>query len=283
MGKLEFVTGHGTRNDFVLLPDADGTVGLTAELVTALCDRRAGIGADGVLRVIRSAKHPDAVRYAGDAEWFMDYWNADGSVAEMCGNGLRVYSRYLLDAGLITGERFTVATRSGVCPVRVTGGEIAVGLEVPRLLGPSVATADGREYPGTAVTTGNPHLVCLVDDLAPIDLSAPPGHDPAVFPDGVNVEFVEAAGSWQSPLPRPLRVRMRVYERGAGETESCGSGACAVAAVVLRRADQRSAGTVIVDVPGGRLTVTLDADRCWLGGPAVLVARGTVDPRQLPR
>lgn len=271
-GRLAFAIGHGTGNDFVILPDPDGRMALTPALVAALCDRRRGIGGDGVLRVVRAAKHPDAAGYAGEAEWFMDYWNADGSCAEMCGNGVRVFTRYLIDSGLadVDPAGLPLATRAGVVRAVVGDREIAAALAQPRIGGTSTATVDGQAFAGTVVDCGNPHLVCtgLADDqLSTLDLARAPGYDPAVFPAGVNVEFV-------APVAE-LHVRMRVYERGSGETLSCGSGACAVAAAVLRDAGL-DAGTVTVDVPGGRLTVTLDGDTCWLAGPAVIVATGTL-------
>jgi diaminopimelate epimerase len=268
---MEFAKGHGTGNDFVILPDPDGRLALTPALVAAVCDRRRGIGADGVLRVVRSAKHPDASGYAGEAEWFMDYWNADGSIAEMCGNGVRVFTRYLVDAGLASADPggLPLATRAGVVRARVGEQEISAGLAPPRLGGPSTATVDGQDFSGTVVDCGNPHLVCTGlsgDRLSTLDLSRPPGYDASVFPSGVNVELVSTVAE--------RHVRMRVHERGSGETLSCGSGACAVAAVVLRDAGLDT-GTVTVDVPGGRLVVTLDGDACWLAGPAVIVATGT--------
>jgi diaminopimelate epimerase len=271
-GRLAFAKGHGTGNDFVILPDPDGRLALTPALVAALCDRRRGIGGDGVLRVVRAAKHPDAAGYAGEAEWFMDYWNADGSCAEMCGNGVRVFTRYLVDSGLadVGPAGLPLATRAGVVRAVVGDREIAAALALPRIGGSSMATVDGQTFTGTVVDCGNPHLVCtgLADDqLSTLDLSRPPGYDPAAFPAGVNVEFV-------SPVAE-LHVRMRVYERGSGETLSCGSGACAVAAAVLGEADLDD-GTVTVDVPGGRLTITLDGEACWLAGPAVIVATGTL-------
>ncbi|ROT32864.1 diaminopimelate epimerase [Micromonospora sp. HM5-17] len=275
---MQFTKGHGTGNDFVILPDPDGQLELTAAVVAALCDRRRGIGADGVLRVVRAAKHPEAVAYAGTAEWFMDYRNADGSLAEMCGNGVRVFARYLTAHGLAgpVGGTLPVATRAGVVRVEVRAGELAVDLGVPRITGRGVATVGGLTLPGTAVDCGNPHLVCVLPanvELAALDLTRMPGFDAALFPTGVNVEFVNPA---EPVAGADLHVRMRVHERGSGETLSCGSGACAVAAVVLRDAGRR-AGVVAVDVPGGRLTVTVDERTCWLAGPAVLVARGEVD------
>ncbi|OLB80057.1 MAG: diaminopimelate epimerase [Actinobacteria bacterium 13_2_20CM_2_71_6] len=271
---MRFAKGHGTGNDFVVLPDPDGALDLTPDLVRRLCDRRFGIGGDGVLRVVRSAKHPDAVHLAGEAGWFMDYHNADGSLSEMCGNGVRVFARYLTGTGLVDAAVFPIATRAGVVTALVAEDEIAVDM-VPPVLGPPSSARhhrSGRDFPGTSVSVGNPHLVCPVDDLASLDLSAPPGLDPRLFPDGANVEFVVPA----EPVPDvDLHVRMRVYERGSAETLSCGSGAVAVAAVAIRDAGL-VAGTVAVDLPGGRLTVVLAPDRCALAGPAVIVATGEV-------
>jgi diaminopimelate epimerase len=272
---MRFAKGHGTGNDFVILPDPDGRLPLTPAFVAALCDRRRGIGGDGVLRVVRSTAHPDATG-AGSAEWFMDYWNADGSHAEMCGNGVRVYARYLVESGLAAAEgRWTLATRAGVVPVTI-GNEISAGLALPKVYGESTADIAGRRLGGTAVDVGNPHLVCPVDEptLDGLDLSTAPAYDSQVFPAGVNVEFA-AAGS--PPAGADLYRRMRVFERGSGETLSCGSGACAVAAVALDHAGLGT-GVVVVDVPGGRLTVTTTDSHCWLAGPAVIVAHGELDP-----
>lgn len=269
---MRFIKGHGTGNDFVLLPDPDGALELTSGLVRALCDRRTGIGADGVLRVVRAAKHPDAAAMAGDAEWFMDYWNADGSLAEMCGNGSRVFARYLISEGLASPGSFALATRAGVKAVKAGAtGDVTVDMGPPRFLGGSYATIGGRPVDGVGVSMGNPHLVCGVGaaELAEADLGQPPEVDAALFPDGVNVELVTPVGRHH--------VRLRVHERGSGETASCGTGACAAAAVALRTAGEGS-GDVVVDVPGGRLTVTLDGRTSWLAGPAVLVADGSVDP-----
>jgi diaminopimelate epimerase len=275
---VPFAKGHGTHNDFVILPDPDGTLPLTAARVAALCDRRGGIGGDGLLRVVRCSRHPDAVRYAGEAEWFMDYWNADGSIAEMCGNGIRVYLRYLLAAGLAGGDKVTVATRSGPRTGLVGPDAIAVDMGTPRLLGTTSATIRAEGFPGVAVDAGNPHLVCPLRTgdtagLAALDLTRAPGVDAGIFPSGANVEFVT-----ELPDPAPGADRhaaMRVYERGAAETASCGSGAVAAAAVILREAD-RDSGTVAIDVPGGRLTATLTHGSCRLAGPAEIIATGTL-------
>jgi diaminopimelate epimerase len=273
---LSFAKGHGTENDFVVLPDPDGALDVGAELVRALCDRRAGIGGDGLLCVVRAAAHPEGRAQAGEAEWFMDYRNADGSIAEMCGNGVRVFARYLYESGLVALGRLTVATRAGVREVMLAEDAVTVDMGAPVVGAASTATLGGVTYTGRSVSMGNPHLVCRGDlDLAGLDLTRGPGFDREVFPDGVNVEFV---------VDRPdavpgadLHLAMRVHERGVGETRSCGTGACAVAAAVL--ADHgRDRGVVAVDVPGGRVTVTLDGVTSLLTGPAVIVAQGVLDP-----
>src|SRR5689334_17761449 len=135
MDRVFFTKGHGTGNDFVILPDPDGALELTPSLVAALCDRHRGIGADGVLRVVRSAKHPEGAGFAADAEWFMDYWNADGSIAEMCGNGVRVFTRYLVENGLVVPaeDGVPIATRAGVVLAVVGSPTIAVRMRTPRV------------------------------------------------------------------------------------------------------------------------------------------------------
>jgi diaminopimelate epimerase len=264
---LRFVKGHGTQNDFVILPDPDGRLELSPELVAAICDRRAGVGADGVLRVVPAKLCPEVADQAGAAEWFMDYRNADGSVAEMCGNGVRVFARYLVEAGLAAPGELGVATRAGVRRVRLgPSGDVTVDMGLPRVFGTSRAVLAGREYPGVCVDVGNPHLACLTDEpVAGIDLTRPPSFDPAVFPQGVNVELLNRAGE--------RRVAMRVYERGSGETRSCGTGTVA-AAVAAARAAGETTGEWAVEVPGGEVRVTLAEHTAFLTGPAVLVAEG---------
>jgi len=275
MDRVLFTKGHGTGNDFVILGDPDGALDLTPGLVAALCDRHRGIGADGVLRVVRSAKHPDGAGYAGEAEWFMDYWNADGSIAEMCGNGVRVFTRYLVANGLAAPgpEGLLVATRAGVVRPLVGPETISVHMSTPRVYAASTATVGPLTFPGVAVDCGNPHLVCGLHGSPPLsslDLHVAPGFDRALFPAGVNVEFTMRGAPVEGA---DLHVHMRVYERGSAETLSCGTGACAVAAVALRDAGLDS-GTVALDVPGGRLTIAIDGERCVLTGPAVIVATG---------
>lgn len=277
---MEFVLGHGTENDFVLLPDPDGALDLTPDLVAALCHRRRGLGGDGVLRVVRTgtAVARDALTAAGvdagDAAWFMDYRNADGSLAEMCGNGVRVFARHLVDTGLAAPGTFGVATRAGVRTVELgASGDVTVDMGPARVGPASVALVAGEKYAGVAVDVGNPHLACvlpaadahlLVDTL---DLTVAPEHDAVLFPGGVNVEFL-------TPLVDG-RTRLRVHERGSGETRSCGTGTVAGAVAALL-ADGRDRGTVVVDTPGGLLRVDVTADSTFLSGPAVLVARGEV-------
>jgi diaminopimelate epimerase len=265
---IDFVKGHGTRNDFVLLPDADGTLDLTAELAIALCDRRAGIGADGVLRVVKATADPDATAMAGEATWFMDYRNADGSLSETCGNGLRVFARYLVDAGLADPGQFAIATRGGVVAVWAdVDGDVTVDMGAPTISPGTTAAVGDQVFEGVAVSMGNPHLVCVTDtDVASLDLNTMPDVDVLAFPEGVNVEFVNIVGE--------RHAVMRVHERGSGETQSCGSGACAVVAA-LAAIDGVDTGEFVVDVPGGRLTVAFDdAGHLLLRGPAVLVAEG---------
>jgi diaminopimelate epimerase len=211
---------------------------------------------------------------AGPAEWFMDYRNADGSIAEMCGNGLRVFARYLLEHGLAAGPSFAVATRSGIRQVRAEpDGQITVDMGPVTVLGPGRAVIGGVTRDGLRVSVGNPHLACLVDDaLDKFDLAAPPGLDPADFPDGGNVELVRRTG--------PDAISMRVHERGSGETRSCGTGAvaAAAAAAALFSATKTAPRQWHVTVPGGQLLVTLEAGTSWLTGPAVIVAEGELDP-----
>lgn len=280
---VAFLKGHGTENDFVIVPDPENALDLTPGVVTRLCDRRAGIGGDGLLHVVRSAAHPDARDMADEAEWFMDYRNADGSVAEMCGNGVRVFARYLQHAGHLTAGDVAVATRGGVKLVHLAkNGDVTVSMGRARLPEDGVTvTVDGRSWPARNVNMGNPHAVAFVEDLDHAgDLFTEPPYTPAaVYPDGVNIEFVADRG--------PRHVAMRVHERGAAETRSCGTGACAVAVAAARRdgADPAETGTPVtytVDVLGGTLVITERPDgEIEMTGPAVIVAEGRIDPAWL--
>ncbi|MBO4255891.1 diaminopimelate epimerase [Streptomyces griseorubiginosus] len=288
--RIAFLKGHGTENDFVIVPDPENTIELPPAAVAALCDRRAGIGGDGLLHVVRSAAHPEARHMASEAEWFMDYRNGDGSVAEMCGNGVRVFARYLQRAGHVAEGDLAVATRGGVKTVHIAKtasgsgsvGDITVGMGKALLPEGDVTVRVGeRSWPARNVNMGNPHAVAFVDDLAHAgNLYAPPPFSPAsAYPDGVNVEFVVDRG--------PRHVALRVHERGSGETRSCGTGACAVAVATARRdgADPAVTGTPVtytVDVPGGTLVITERPDgEIEMTGPAVIVAEGEIDAEWL--
>lgn len=276
---MEFVKGHGTENDFVVLPDPDGELDLDGDagtLIRALCHRRRGLGADGVLRVVRAGT-PVAISalaqagvVPGEADWFMDYRNGDGSLAEMCGNGIRVFARYLVDAGFVAPGVHPIATRAGVRAVDVgRDGDVTVDMGPARIGPTSVAVVGGREFPGIAVDVGNPHLACVLsadlDALDALDLGPVPSYDAELFPLGVNVEVL-------SPLVEGA-TWLRVHERGSGETRSCGTGTVAGGVAALRAAD-REVGEVVVHTPGGRLVVGVTPDTTSLTGPAVLVARG---------
>jgi diaminopimelate epimerase len=281
--RIAFLKGHGTENDFVIVPDPENAIDLSPAAVAALCDRRAGIGGDGLLHVVRSAAHPEARDMAAEAEWFMDYRNGDGSIAEMCGNGTRVFARYLQRAGYVAEGDFAIATRGGVKAMHIAkDGDVTTGMGRARLPeGDVTMSVGGRSWPARNVNMGNPHAVAFVDDLAHAGgLHSPPPFSPAaVYPDGVNVEFVVDRG--------PGHVAMRVYERGAGETRSCGTGACAVAVAAARRdgADPAVTGThatYTVDVPGGTLVITERPDgQIEMTGPAVIVAEGEIDAEWL--
>jgi diaminopimelate epimerase len=273
---LRFVKGHGTENDFVLLPDPDGALDPTPGLVRALCDRRAGIGADGVLRVVPTEAVDEVAALAAQAAWFMDYRNADGGAVEMCGNGIRVFARYLVAAGLAPAGAIAIATRDGVKQVTVRGPNddviVDMGEAAPLDLGDVWVAVDDRRYLATTLSMGNPHAVVPVADLAEAGaLTAPPVLDPPdAFPDGVNVEFVLGRG--------PGRIAMRVHERGVGETRSCGTGACAAAVAAAGWWADPGPLRCLVEVPGGTLLVTRRPDgHVELSGNAVLVASGEVD------
>lgn len=282
---MKFAKGHGTQNDFVVLPDPQAQLSLTAQRVAALCDRRRGLGADGVLRVTtagaaRSAgvldRVPDGV---APGDWYMDYRNADGSVAQMCGNGVRVFAHYLRASGMESRDEFVVGSLAGPRPVVVhradaTSADISVDMGKANTLGSGgaafEATVGGRRFSGLAVDVGNPHLACVDPDLTPavlaaLDVAAPVSFDATQFPDGVNVEIVTA--------PADGAVHMRVHERGVGETRSCGTGTVAAAVAALAGAGAAT-GTLTVRVPGGEVVVTITDATSFLRGPSVLVAQG---------
>ncbi|MGV0792341.1 diaminopimelate epimerase [Mycolicibacterium sp. XJ1819] len=280
---MKFIKGHGTQNDFVLLPDLDGVLTLAPAAVAALCDRRRGLGADGVLRVTTAAaaqaagvfdRLPEGV--SGD-DWYMDYRNADGSLAQMCGNGVRVFAHYLRTSGLEGRDEFVIGSPAGPRPVVLhshdaTTADVTVEMGKANQLGTGEARVGGRAFAGLAVDVGNPHLACvdpaLTDDgLAALDVAAPVSFDRAQFPEGVNVEVLTA--------PTNGTVSMRVHERGVGETRSCGTGTVAAAVAALAHSGATT-GTMQVRVPGGEVSVTVTDASSYLRGPSVLVAHGEV-------
>lgn len=284
---IAFTKGHGTGNDFVIIADPAGDIDLSDAQVAALCDRRFGIGADGILRVVRSAAiREGAVAAASGAEWFMDYRNADGSAAEMCGNGIRVYVKYLLETGLAElpeGGALAIGTRAGVKPVSRPDDELEVDLGVFAIDADDVLVrAKGLPVarPGVGIDVGNPHIVVALpaeSELDGLDLTVQPILDPAP-PRGANIEFVVPS----DPLVHHGvgSIRMRVFERGVGETLSCGTGVAASALAVRYWAGAAAPDRWSVDVPGGTLGVRMfsapDGDHVALSGPATLVYSGEV-------
>ena len=286
---LRFTKGHGAGNDFVLVADPDGSLELNPAQRATLADRRFGIGADGVIRAVRSrsiAEGRALLETDEDAEWFMDYSNADGSVSEMCGNGIRVFARFLIEKQLITltpGQSIAIGTRAGVIDVHRLADGFAADLGRWRLDGgePLVRARDLEvARPGLGVNVGNPHVVVALatdDELAALDLAVPPVLEPAP-PAGANVEFVVPA----DPLVVDGigRIRMRVHERGSGETLSCGTGAVAAALAVRYWAGETAPHEWRVTVPGGVLGVRMfaaeDGEHVALYGPAELVYDGEI-------
>ena len=273
---IRFTKGHGTENDFVIVEDAEASFDPDAKWVARVCDRRAGIGADGLLRVVPTAAMPGYEQDAAEAPWFMDYRNADGSIAEMCGNGTRVFARYLVAHDLAKPGKFSIATRGGVKHMTVPedGGDITV--DMGRAVWPSESAevlVGDRWLPAVNVDMGNPHAVVFVDDVdqaGPLR-EAPQLRPAGVYPHGVNVEFVAPIGG--------KRVEMRVFERGSGETRSCGTGACAAMVAAARRDGAAPGSSYQVRVRGGVLDIVEHEDgRIEMTGPAVLVATGELLP-----
>lgn len=250
---MDFVKMEGLGNDFVVIA---GPAEVTAADVAAWCDRRRGVGADGVLEVSSLAGNRVGMRY----------WNADGSPSEMCGNGLRCVARYAAENGLVEGNEFTVVTPAGPRPARLRGGD-----RVRVLLGEPSCGAGSIEVEGMAVfpvEMGNPHAVMFVDDpaAAPVATLGPQLEMAAEFPAGTNVEFARVTD--------PGVIELRVWERGVGETLACGSGAAATA--YLAYTQGRVGESVTVQLPGGSLLVELDEAGAWIEGPANFVFSGSM-------
>lgn len=301
-GARTFLKAHGTGNDFLLYSDVEGTAPLTTDELVTLADRHLGIGADGVIRAVRTAAVAEVAGQADAAEWFMDYRNADGSVAEMCGNGLRVYVAYLEHEGLLTlddGAVTTIATRAGTLVVHKEGEEYAVEMGTWSVPGGEEAISDGFDVtvavagldeprPGLRIDLPNPHTVIALadaDELAAVDLTVVPRLEPEPA-DGSNVELVVPLGEREVELVDDDGtvvgtesigvVQMRVHERGVGETLSCGTGACAAALAMRIWFGDDAPTEWVVLVPGGQLRVRmLDDGVVELAGPVDLVAEVT--------
>jgi diaminopimelate epimerase len=282
LAELAFVKGHGTANDFILYNNENSSIHILPSQVVALCNRRSGLGADGVIGAVRTKNVDLPGIDHGSATWFMDHQNADGSYAEMCGNGARVFARYLVANGLETEKEFTISTRGGVRAVQLHP-DLTVSVEMgPALVAAPLASAPtqrihlatGEVLDSVGVFFPNPHAVCWVDqtDLSQLILREIPVAEPLdAFPDGMNVEF--------AAITAPGEISMRVFERGVGETQSCGTGACAVAWAARRSATRHEKQfDWKVSVPGGDLFVSenIETGGFTLRGAAELVARGRV-------
>ena len=283
--RLSVTKGHGTGNDFVVFADPDGQHDLSAQQVQGLTNRHTGIGGDGILRAAKTAQSPEVAHLLDQepgAVWFMDYRNADGSLAEMCGNGIRVFADFLVSTGLATltpGETLPIATRTGIRDVTVSAsGHYQVDLGRWALSGDDpLVHVPGLDVPrpSLGITVPNPHAVVILadsDELESLDLSRVPAMKPEP-PEGANVEFVVP----HDPLVDDGvgRIRMRVFERGVGETLSCGTGAVAAALASRHFAGESAPHHWRVDVPGGSLAVrmfpTEEGEHVSLSGPSQLV------------
>jgi diaminopimelate epimerase len=287
---ISFTKGHGTGNDFVLVLDPEGKLEINAEQIAKICDRHFGIGADGFIRVMKSKNHSEGARILEEeesAEWFMDYYNADGSIAEMCGNGTRVFARYLTERGLVEladGDTLSIGTRAGVKDLQRNMSGFAVDIGRWKLSGPdALITASGLEVsrPAIGLSLGNPHYVVALAskaELASLNLHNIPQIEPAPE-SGANVEFVVPA----EPMIKDGvgYIEMRVHERGVGETLSCGTGICAAALATRYWAGAGAPNIWQVTVPGGTLGVrmfaTQDGEHVGLSGSAELVFDGQLD------
>ncbi|HZA20507.1 MAG TPA: diaminopimelate epimerase [Actinomycetota bacterium] len=276
---MRFSKYQGIGNDFVMLADPGDSVRLEPDLVRRLCDRRFGIGGDGVIRVAPGS---------GGADLFMDYVNSDGSVGEMCGNGIRCLALFAREEGMTVATELSVGTRAGLKKVWVQGaGRVRVDMgapifvpaEVPvRWDGPEALHAkidlDEGVLEATCLSMGNPHAVLFVDDPAtsPVSTVGPLIEVHPMFPNRTNVEFAR--------VDSPDHVSMRVWERGSGETLACGTGAAAVAvaARVVRGADE----VLTVALPGGDLEIewagSIDvSEPLFMTGPAIKSFQGEID------
>ena len=250
--------GHGTENDFVILFDPDSHYVITPSQIAAICNRSSGIGADGFIRITKP-----------DGKWFMDYSNSDGSIAEMCGNGIRVMARYLVARGHLPEGIFAINTRAGIKHLRVPlEGDISVNMgQVTDEMEEIEVTQNGKTWEGLNISVGNPHAVVFLENLEEVGSleTAPVVSPQSSYPEGVNVEFVQILTNNEA--------RMRVHERGSGETRSCGTGTCAVALAATLHTRGKLPSRWTIYPPGGRLIVDIDGhSNATLIGPAELIA-----------
>jgi diaminopimelate epimerase len=290
MSKVQFTKGQGTGNDFVLILDLDGSLEITPAQVAKICDRHFGVGADGLIRVVPShliAEGVSALKEEPSAYWFMDYRNADGSIAEMCGNGVRVFARFLTEKGLVDlpdSQVLHIGTRAGVRDIQKNKAGFAVdmGRWKPDSSEVLVSAKDlDVARPAQGINVGNPHLVVALasnEELDSIDLSVAPVMEPA--PDlGANIEFVVPA---EPMITNGVgKISMRVFERGVGETLSCGTGIVAAALATRLWAGSDAPNQWSVEVPGGTLGVrmfaTEEGEHVGLSGPAELSFDGVLE------
>lgn len=286
---IKFTKGQGTGNDFVLVEDPNGELNLSATQIARLCDRRFGVGADGLIRVIKSEFLPEGKKVLEsepEAIWFMDYYNADGSAAEMCGNGIRVFARYLTEhnlAEITPGSTLPVGTRDGVKDLTRGANGFAVDLGRWKLTEEAVVSAGGLDVarPAQGINVGNPHFVVALaseEELAGLRLHDAPEIQP-VPSDGANVEFVVP----DEPMVTDGvgHFSMRVHERGVGETLSCGTGIAAAALATRHWAGSAAPSSWQVRVPGGvvgvRMFPTEEGEHVSISGPAELVFEGEIE------
>ena len=306
----ELIKGHGTENDFLLLIDPERDVPVTATDIAAACDRRAGIGADGFVRVVRTRSLPGAQAFheaVPEAEWFMDYYNADGSVAEMCGNASRLFAAVLDAEGLCPmtdGDSITIGTRGGARTITRVGDLWTVDMGSARLTHPDGALADVEDegwdtvviVPGLegeraalSISMPNPHTVVALGEESELDAAtfagltgsgAPVVYEP-VPQAGTNLELVVPLGQEVDAVTgdRVGRARLRVLERGVGETRSCGTGCCAAAVALHVWEGEGAPEDYRLLVPGGEVGVHVGAaplaegSTVLLTGPAEITGR----------
>ncbi|HUK39516.1 MAG TPA: diaminopimelate epimerase [Candidatus Acidoferrales bacterium] len=271
MAEIAFTKMHGCGNDFVFLDCLKDPIGNLETLAKRLCDRRFGVGADQLLTV-----HPSKV-----ADFKMEIYNADGGQVEMCGNGIRCFAKYVYNHGITRKRELEVETLAGIIRPRIVGELVEVDMGEPVLEGRKIPvnadgqiinrplTVDGKNYEVTCVSMGNPHCVLYLDEIDALDLEkiGPTFERHGFFPKRVNTEFIKTISSKE--------VRMRVWERGAGETWACGTGACAVAvAGVISGQTERE---LTVHLKGGDLFIEWrDNNRVYMTGAAEEVFQGTV-------